>query len=136
MQADELQAKPLALVIDDCQDTLRTLRHFFEAAGAEVITAESGSEALDLYSNKSQQGIKGEFQLIVTDIRMPKMNGTEVVKRLRQAGYAGKIVVLTAAASGEGRCGTIECGADTYLSKLTFNEKIAETLVSQAAIGR
>lgn len=58
----------------------------FEAAGHTVVTAENGQEALDLAS-------MAKFDLLVTDHKMPHVDGLVLVTRLREIGFMGKIIV-------------------------------------------
>ena len=58
----------------------------FEDAGHTVVTAENGQEALDLAS-------MAKFDLLVTDHKMPHVDGLVLVTRLREIGFTGKIIV-------------------------------------------
>jgi CheY-like chemotaxis protein len=58
----------------------------FEGAGHTVVTAENGQEALDLAS-------MAKFDLLVTDHKMPHVDGLVLVTRLREIGFTGKIIV-------------------------------------------
>lgn len=64
------------LVVDDSKDTIEMLSALFKIAGAEVIAAASGAEALQIAD-------ESEFDVIVTDISMPAMDGFEFLRRLR-----------------------------------------------------
>ena len=123
--------KAHVLVVDDCQDTLVMLRFMFESCGADVYTATSGTEALSLLSDKSVGLDSFEFNLLLVDIRMPEMRGNELAQRARGLGYKGKIVALTAAASGRGRQESLEAGIDSYFGKDTMKKSIAMALVEE-----
>ena len=64
------------LVVDDSEDNVEMLRHVLEIEGATVTTATSGAEALRISAER-------EFDLIVSDISMPEMDGFEFLRRLR-----------------------------------------------------
>ncbi len=70
------------LVVDDAQDSLEILSLLLASAGADAVTAASGEEALGTAGN-------GRFDLVVSDLSMPTMDGCELLRRLRvTAGYA------------------------------------------------
>lgn len=70
--------KKRILLIDDEDLVLRTVRKVLEREGYEVVACRGGEEALEQ--------VKGEdIHLIVSDVRMPKMNGLETIKKLREA---------------------------------------------------
>jgi two-component system CheB/CheR fusion protein len=82
------------LVLDDSEDTIEMLRHLLEQGGARVTTATSGVEALRLASER-------EFDVVLSDISMPGMDGFEFVRRLRE--LPGKKDVPVLALTGFGR---------------------------------
>ena len=82
------------LVVDDDSDTTDLLRYLLEMNGATVITANSGSEALSLAGER-------DFDVVVSDISMPSMDGFEFVRRLRS--LPGKEDVRVIALTGFGR---------------------------------
>lgn len=120
------EKKPVFLVVDDCPNTRDMLRTLFEKAGASVLLSASGGEAIETFKQTP------ELHVLVTDIRMPEMNGEEVIKAFRDLGFSGKIIALTATATGHGRGGSIRSGADTYLSKQSISKRVVESLVADA----
>jgi two-component system OmpR family response regulator len=85
---------------------LRTLR----SSGYAVDTVGSGSEA-------DAAVAAHEFDLVILDLGLPKMNGLEVLKRLRARGNAVPVLILTAADSVEQRVKGLDHGADDYMAK-------------------
>ncbi|MEW6777177.1 MAG: response regulator [Bdellovibrionota bacterium] len=79
------------LLADDTQFFRTAFREALEQAACEVVEAEDGQEALDAVQGA---GIKG-FDLLVLDQVMPKLQGTDVVKKLHEAGRQDRIVLLT-----------------------------------------
>jgi len=67
------------LVVDDFANTLNVIKFTLEKAAFKVVTANSGQEALKLFS----QGIQPD--IIITDLNMPNMDGFELIKNIRQA---------------------------------------------------
>ncbi len=82
------------LVVDDSEDTTEMVRHLLEIGGASVCAATSGAEALRLAREK-------EFDVVLSDISMPEMDGFEFISRLRQ--IAGKEDLPAVALTGFGR---------------------------------
>ena len=82
------------LVLDDSEDTIEMLRHLLEQNGALVTTATNGADALRIASER-------EFDIVLSDISMPGMDGFEFVRRLRK--LPGKKDVPVLALTGFGR---------------------------------
>jgi len=82
------------LVLDDSEDTTEMLRHLLEQNGALVTTATNGLDALRIASER-------EFDIVLSDISMPGMDGFEFVRRLRK--LPGKKDVPVLALTGFGR---------------------------------
>ena len=101
------------LVVDDEPRNVRILQIHLNAQGYTVYTAEDGVEALDIVE-------KDAPDLILLDINMPKMDGFEVVKRIRanKATEFIPIVMITALRdTRENRIKSIEAGADDFIEK-------------------
>ncbi|NRP15535.1 PAS domain-containing sensor histidine kinase [Marinobacterium sp. xm-a-152] len=78
--------------------------------GASVVVNSDGQQALDAYA-------EGAFDLVLSDIFMPELDGYGLVKGLRERGYTGPIVGLTAATIGAETDLMLEAGADIVISK-------------------
>src|SRR5262249_26955074 len=99
------------LVLDDSEDTTEMLRCLLEQNGAQVTTASSGMEALRLASER-------EFDVVLSDISMPGMDGFEFVRRLRE--LPGKRDLPVLALTGFGRPEDIErAQSEGFFSHLT-----------------
>ena len=99
------------LVLDDSEDTIEMLRHLLEQGGARVTTATSGVEALRIASER-------DFDVVLSDISMPGMDGFEFVRRLRE--LPGKKDVPVLALTGFGRPEDIHRAQDEgFFSHLT-----------------
>ncbi len=82
--------RPTILVVDDEPDVVATATAFFEDMAKEVLSAYDGESALALALSRD------DIDVVLTDIRMPGMSGTEFAARLRQT-RPGLPVVLTSA---------------------------------------
>ncbi|WP_022834560.1 response regulator transcription factor [Salisaeta longa] len=103
---------PTVLVVDDEEDLLSLLEYNLTQEGFTTLTAENGVEGLE----KARNAVP---DLIVLDIMMPKMDGIEVCRRLRQDAHLRTIPVmmLTARTEEEDQVEGLDVGADIYLSK-------------------
>lgn len=108
------------LVVDD-QFTVRELqRSILEASGYRVRTARDGREAWELLSAREH------VDVVVTDIEMPEMDGLallEAVRRLPERGSLPVVVVTSRAREEDERRG-LEAGADAYIVKERFDQRI------------
>lgn len=103
------------LLVEDGPDNQRLIRFILQKAGADVTLAENGKLGLD--AALSAQTAGNPFDLILMDMQMPVMDGYTATALLRESGYRGQIIALTAhAMKGEiDKC--LSAGCDAYLSK-------------------
>ena len=80
------------------------------AEGYEVVPAGDGEEALAV-------AVREKPDLILADVMMPKMNGFDVCKNIRQAKLAIPVLMLTAKGTIDDKTEGFDCGADDYLVK-------------------
>lgn len=98
------------LVVDD-EDALRTvLSAELNSEGYEVGTAADGMEALDELQ-------KGAYDLVLLDIRMPNMNGFEVLKVIKERHAGTKVIMLTGFADLKNAIESKKLGAEDFVSK-------------------
>ncbi len=98
------------LIVDD-DDEIRELLEFDVAqSGYFVDTAKDGLEGLN-------KALNNTYDLILLDVMMPKMNGFDVCKNIRQAKLAIPILMLTAKGTIDDKTEGFDCGADDYLVK-------------------
>ena len=104
------------LVVDDESRMRKLVRDFLVKKGYEVLEAADGEEALNLfYADK-------DISLIILDVMMPKMNGFEVCKEIREHSKV-PIIMLTAKSAEGDELNGFGLGADEYISK-PFSPKI------------
>jgi diguanylate cyclase (GGDEF)-like protein len=98
------------LVIDDDASILGVIAEVLEDDGYDVVTASSGEEALEL--------LKGDqFAMVMTDIRLPGINGVEVLESVKAASPRTNVIMITSHASLETSIDAIKHGAYDYLLK-------------------
>lgn len=104
------------LVVDDESRMRKLVKDFLVRENYEVIEAGDGEEALDkFYEDK-------DIALIVLDVMMPKLNGWEVCREVRQTSKV-PVIMLTAKGDESDELNGFELGADEYISK-PFSPKI------------
>lgn len=101
---------PLVLIVDDNQQNARLARDVLRAAGLRTIEAVSGADAL-------VQAREAQPAVILMDIRLPDMDGGDVVRQLKADARTQRIpvIAMTSLALGEGSF--LEAGFDGYLEK-------------------
>lgn len=108
--------KEKILIVDDESRMRKLIRDFLEREGYKIIEAADGMEAMErFYEDK-------EIELIILDVMMPRMDGWQVCKEVRQNSKV-PIVMLTARAEEQNELKGFELGVDEYISK-PFSPKI------------
>ena len=98
------------LLVDDNEKIRKLMEIYLVKDGFSVFHGENGEKALDVLDHT-------KIDLIVADIMMPKMDGYELVKQLRDAGYDLPILMVTAKDTYPDKKKGFELGADDYMTK-------------------
>ena len=107
------------LVVEDEKKVASFLRKGLQEEGYLVDLADNGADGLSLATDR-------EYDLIVLDIYLPRLDGIAVLKRLREARVATPVLLLTVRATIEDKVLGLDSGADDYLTKpFAFDELIA-----------
>lgn len=115
------------LIVDDDPDILSTLREILEVTGYSVETAGDGARAIAMLNEKS-------YRVALLDIKLPDMEGTQLLGEARRIRPALKCIMVTGFASLENAIKSLNAGAAAYVMKPvnptnlidTIREKIAE----------
>jgi two-component system copper resistance phosphate regulon response regulator CusR len=108
-----------ALIIEDEPKTAAYLRKGLAESGFVVDTASNGEEGLHL-------ALENAYDVIVSDVMLPKLDGWSVLTRLRERGLATPVLFLTARDGVPDRVKGLDLGADDYLVKpFAFSELLA-----------
>lgn len=103
------------LLAEDGPDNQRLISFHLRRAGAEVKIAENGRMALDMLD---QAEIEGQpFDLLLTDMQMPELDGYSLARMLRERGSTLPIVALTAHAMAEDQKKCLDAGCNDYATK-------------------
>lgn len=105
------------LIVDDEKEYSKVVSMILKDAGYSTDTCSNGEEAIEYIK-------KNEVSLIITDIRMPKMNGEELIVEVNKLGQDIDILVVTAYASIESAVNTIRNGATDYFVKSSNPEEL------------
>ena len=111
------------LVIDDTKNIRKLLTTCLEIKGYKVVTAEDGKSAIDIVRNE-----KDSIDIIFLDIRMPEMNGTEVLKIIRDMGVKCPVIIMTAYATVKNAVDCTKLGAVAYLQKPFSPDRVNSVL--------
>ena len=107
------------LLAEDEVDLNNVVTRYLKKNGYSVDSVLDGEEALDYLEY-------GEYDLVILDIMMPKVNGFEVIKKLRDKGNHTSVLMLTARDSADDKVKGLDLGADDYIVKpFDFNELMA-----------
>jgi two-component system, OmpR family, response regulator MprA len=99
------------LVVDDERAVRESLQRALELEGYDVELAADGEEAIERLT------VKAPADAVILDVLMPGIDGLEVCRRLRAAGSAVPVLMLTARAEVDSRVAGLDAGADDYLPK-------------------
>ncbi len=115
---------PKILVVDDDEGMREFLEIMLSQEGYRVKCAAGGKEALDLCA-------KHEFDLVLTDLKMPKIDGIEFLKGVKEISPETMVILITAYASGETAVKAMQEGAYDYVEK-DFDVDDLKTIVQDA----
>ncbi|MFI5315857.1 MAG: ATP-binding protein [Myxococcota bacterium] len=127
----ELRSHGRILVVEDGPDNQRVIRHVLERAGYEVTIAENGLVGVELALAAAEDGTP--FSVVLMDVQMPVLDGYAATRQLRDQGYTGPIIALTAHALPSERQRCIEAGCDAFATKPLERLALLETIASHAS---
>ncbi|MGE3973565.1 MAG: response regulator [Bdellovibrionales bacterium] len=111
------------LVVEDSLDNQLLVKAFLEKTEVSIDFANNGNEGLS-------KALANHYDIVMMDIQMPEMDGFEAVKRLRDLGYQGCVVALTAHGMKGDRERCLEQGFDDYICK-PFSRSMLTNFVNQ-----
>ena len=112
-----MNMQPLILAVDDDAHILQIIKWELTSQGCQVITSRSGEEALEIAREQRPD-------LVVLDVMMPKLNGLEVLRRLRERSSV-PVILLTAKNRDQDKIGALDTGADDYVTKPFSPEELS-----------
>ena len=109
------------LLADDEKSISVTLGDALRGAGHQVSVVSDGEQALQAVGSDT-------FDCLITDIRMPKVDGLTLLKKVKEVQPSCKVILITAYASVESAVAAIKDGAEDYLQKPFFNDDVVVRL--------
>lgn len=109
------------LIVDDEEGLRRLLVRVLGKEGFQAVAVPSGSEALALVAGE-------DFDLVITDIQMPGMNGLELMRRLKEFDAGLPVIVMTAYGTVENAVEALRIGAYDYLTKPFESDELRLTV--------
>ncbi len=122
------------LLAEDSPDNQRLIRFVLRKAGMSVDVADNGLVAYEKALEAWRNGTP--FDIVLMDMQMPEMDGYEATRNLRQEGYRGHIVALTAHAMSSDRDKCLAAGCDDYATKPINKDQLIKMIKRQVdAVG-
>jgi DNA-binding response OmpR family regulator len=119
-----MQQSTRILIVDDDKSILRSLSRILENCGYQVETVENGKEALGKIKSI-------HFNLLLVDIRLPDMNGTDLLTKAKNEIKAAVKIMITGFPSLETGVKSLEEGADAYLVKPVQPKELLSVIESK-----
>jgi len=114
-----MRGNPAILLVDDDLEFRKAMKRLFEKSGYDIAIAADGNEALEALSDRA-------FDLIISDLRMPNLDGIELMGEITKRGLKTPIVFLTAYGEVESYMDLMNLGAFEYVNKPIKGKEILE----------
>jgi signal transduction histidine kinase len=105
------------LLIDDERPILETLGISISSEGYEVFTAENGKEGMEIFDRE-------DIKLVLTDIKMPVMDGIELLKKVKESGKEAEVIVITGHGDMDSAIASLRHGASDFITKPVRDEAL------------
>ncbi len=115
------------LLVDDARDNQKLIAHFLRKEGAEVTICDNGLDAVRAALDAEASG--KPFAVILMDMQMPILDGYSATRKLREEGYRGTIIALTAHAMTGEREKVLAAGCDDYATKPINRARLVEVIL-------
>ena len=99
------------ILITDDESTIRTmLKDWLESFDYNILTAEDGQEAWEIWTSQ-------HCDLVITDINMPRMNGIELLQKIKNENVNFPVIIMTGVSVESAKLKSRDYGADAYIIK-------------------
>lgn len=105
------------LIVDDEENMLKMLKTFFEEKEYKCFTANSGKEAIEIIESN-------QIDLVITDMKMPEMDGLELLRIIKEKHNDISAVIMTGFAEEYTTTEALNLGADGYITKPFRNKEL------------
>ncbi|MDD7792943.1 response regulator [Clostridium sp. 'White wine YQ'] len=109
------------LVVDDTKNIREMLKTFLEIEGYKVFEAKNAEEAIEIFNNH-------QIDLMFTDIKLPNVSGTELLKQIKKMNKSTTVIVMTAFGTIKNAVECTKFGAAAYLQKPFTTKRIKSVL--------
>lgn len=109
------------LIIDDEEDIIRVLSMSLKSDGYDVVSALSGKKGLDVFKKESPD-------IILTDIKMPGMDGIEVLKKVKEINPETEVIIITGHGDIDTAIEALQYGASDFINKPVRDEALSISL--------
>ncbi|MCX8030562.1 MAG: sigma-54 dependent transcriptional regulator [Thermodesulfovibrionales bacterium] len=116
-----MSSKTKILIVDDEKDICNALEFILSRENYEVKVATSGEKAIQMIN-------KENYDVVITDLKMGKIDGMEVLKHTKQVSPDTAVIIITAFGSIESAVEAMKTGANDYIIKPFYNEEIILTV--------
>ena len=116
-----MKLKGKILIVDDEEGIREILSRYLSKQGYAVVTAQNGKEGIETFK-------KEEFDLVISDIRMPEMDGVAFLNLIKKSDPDVEVIMVTAYETMESAIESLRKGAYDYIIKPFSIEKIAITV--------
>lgn len=106
----EISSSLNILYAEDDRDIAKTIINYLSKLFKEVVYAENGEEALNLYK-------QGDYDIVITDINMPKMTGLDLIKEIKEININQNVIIISAHSDSSNFISSIKLGVDGYIIK-------------------
>jgi DNA-binding NtrC family response regulator len=117
------------LIVEDSPTLALTYREYLRQAGFDAQIAETGGKALDVIANK-------KLDLILLDLKLPDMDGLDILRRLNTEGHSARVIVITAHGSVKVAVEAMQEGASDFILKPFQAERLITTVKNNLEIQR
>jgi DNA-binding NtrC family response regulator len=121
--------RPTILIIDDEESMRRFLTVLLEKEGYRVISSSSGRAGVHVLDDEA-------VDVVITDLKLPDMNGIEILETVKRKAPEVPVVILTAYASTASAIDAVNKGAYQYIEKRAKNEEIALVVKNALSMGK
>jgi DNA-binding NtrC family response regulator len=119
--------EPCILIVDDEPDIRSALARRYRLKGYSVETADNGEGALTLLETKP-------YQVVISDIKMPRMDGIELLRRIRSEYPMTRVIMMTGYVTLENGLACLRHGADTCIFKPLEDLKEMDDAINNAVV--
>ena len=119
--------KFLILIVDDEETMRRSMADLLKLEGYQTITAKDGLDAIEKITSRSKTYPQEPFDLILLDLKMPGINGMEVLRKVKKERPHVEVIILTGHGSEQDKELALEFGAFAYLEKPVDIEVLSKT---------